>query len=202
MNTYTTEQVRDALTAAVEARGRDYRYPGTKSGVCFYSFEDGTPGCIVGAVIAGLDADAFAELVRREAPWTGAEDGAPRRVSAGDVWQVASQSSDVPAGDPVISLPYEVIMGLKKAQTVQDDGGTWGQALDEFNRTVEGLTGQFLHVPVRRYAVGSAVPEAAAAATGTDWLDMATTFNVIGHEVDEDDDDAFQAAADADLLKP
>lgn len=99
--------VRSLLVRAVEEKGKDYVYePPVRA--CLYNHEDG-PGCIVGHVFA----------------YAGVE-------------MPESQEGRL-ANHVVRNLTeWEPLVGeaLRLAQVVQDGGGTWGEALQEFDNHV------------------------------------------------------------------
>lgn len=102
------------LRAAVEVRGEDYVYAPLAlkegGGVCRYVDNDGCPSCIVGLALAlaGADIEDLKELDNR---WVGV-------LSAEYLHEIApisSEASDI----------------FSAAQSAQDLGKTWGQALRE-----------------------------------------------------------------------
>lgn len=189
-NTYTTEQVRDALAQAVEARGSDYVYPDASGNLCYYSTAQGEPGCIVGYAVSVLDKDAFDSLRRLEPVYSLDVEiaGVPQvsRRSAGDVYAIVERKGDTEnfGNVAVIGAPEEAVRGLKAAQVVQDSGDTWGEALAAFDKEVQAWT--------------------ATHNEALKWLDEATSLEGVGTVVVPEpleENDAFQAAADADLAR-
>jgi hypothetical protein len=109
-----TAEVVELLNRAVAEKGADYEYP-RAGGECFYFEPDGTPSCLIGNVLAqkGVKLEDFVVI----------EDGQP--------W-------DLNSGESVFSLDaYGFIKTtgetqdiLTRAQRMQDDGYSWGEALD------------------------------------------------------------------------
>ncbi|QDH92428.1 hypothetical protein SEA_CELAENA_49 [Microbacterium phage Celaena] len=141
MKTLTIAEVTEALDQLIIERGPNYVYPDAGNGEnCFYSFEDGTPGCVVGAVLAKVAPEAFEELVVREAPQDDGN-GAVYRPSAGNVAKVV-KGAEWP-NQPIEQLaPYWLVeaespvlgAALRDLQTAQDCGDTWEQAREAFVR--------------------------------------------------------------------
>lgn len=119
--THSDEEVMAALRKAVELKGSDYVYPKSEKveGVCQYATSEGTPSCIVGHVVHILDPKAFEQLSHVE--------GVQGTDSASSLaWR--------PFDDGMAYLPEGFWSGragdfLQDAQTLQDGGGTWGDAL-------------------------------------------------------------------------
>lgn len=102
----------ELLNRAVAERGADYVYREDPKAFdaedevrCVNTFDDGTPGCIVGQVCfyAGLDA----------------EDLASNRFSPVDTL----------VAEEVLNIDSDVIELLSEAQSRQDGGDTWGKAV-------------------------------------------------------------------------
>lgn len=118
----TEEQFTAAMRAAVEERGADYVYPvwdragaddyHDKYGTCKYSTPDGTPACIVGLALSKID-PALVPPYKHNA---GAHD-----------LNVLGAGSD---------LAYAAFA----AQQEQDDGGTWGSALEQYLYVIGGAS--------------------------------------------------------------
>ena len=110
---------------AVEDRGSDWLYPRysenllgeevynedwTREGSCLYVKDDLTPACIVGYALT--------------------EAG----VAARDMQVLASSDELIKSLD--LDVSGRVKDALTRAQAAQDDGCTWGDALDRFGRTL------------------------------------------------------------------
>jgi hypothetical protein len=130
MTTLTIENVAEAIDQLVVERGEAYVYPGGEG--CFYSFEDGTPGCIVGAIVAKIDPAAFEKLVEYEAPIDDGNGGI-RRVSPG-----SAQSALNYVG---VDVDEDLGMALRSAQSAQDMGTPWGAVRQGFVADVRALRG-------------------------------------------------------------
>lgn len=135
MTELTKAAVAEAIDQLVQERGPDYVYPTAEAGGCYYSFEDGTPGCLVGAVIAKLDPAAFDQLVTYEAPLDDGNGGISRR-KAGSVWSIIREPNTTGLGLVVGEADRSVRDALRAAQSTQDTGGTWEQAREAF---IQGL---------------------------------------------------------------
>lgn len=122
MTKITIENFTAAMRAAVEERGSDYTYPEFNkevgeddyhsiSGTCQYSTPNGEPACIIGLALSKIDP----ELV-------------PKYGVIGD------------AGNLMLSLGAgaKLSTAAEEAQERQDEGATWGEALEGFE-TVLGL---------------------------------------------------------------
>lgn len=121
-------EVVDAIRAVVDEFGHDYVYPPAEAGdACKYEDEFG--GCIVGNVVKRIvpefDFELFEELDARS-------------VLQGKTRQDTGMSGSYEAEDndpPVrVRTTRQVGEALRAAQTIQDEGGTWGDALEEFDR--------------------------------------------------------------------
>ena len=126
-------QVRELLASIVEEKGPDYVYERLAdedaTGDCFYvNHQDGTPSCIAGHLIMKLGVPASAFL-------------AYEGTSADVVWDVlVAGSKDVAIGVHTPPEQYTPIArALKQAQRVQDDGGSWGNALRVFDETLGAI---------------------------------------------------------------
>lgn len=121
MITIDVKTARAGLVAACKLRGYDYVYTDHYDN-CYYAVL-GEPGCIVGCAIDSIDHELFALLMLEEAEQHEREDGLPvssiRKAFAMDTMARA---------------------GLEQAQQRQDKGGTWGDALRDFDDTVTTLT--------------------------------------------------------------
>ncbi|QUE26091.1 hypothetical protein SEA_STOOR_51 [Microbacterium phage Stoor] len=133
----TKEAVAEAIDQLVQERGPDYVYPTEEVGGCYYSFEDGTPACLVGAVVAKLDPAAFQALVEIEAPVDDGNGGV-WRYKAGTVGTVVAHPAPgltglVGGGRTDLSVTdRDLFLALKDAQGAQDVGRTWGEAREAF----------------------------------------------------------------------
>lgn len=116
MDEITTTIARAALVTAIAQKGADYVYPDYAGG-CQYSV-DGQPACLVGVAVASLGGEYFNVLAAEEQEQLAVEDGLPL-ISARSL--------------PIERLAKEA---LQAAQNVQDGGGEWGRALEEFDRVV------------------------------------------------------------------
>lgn len=118
----TADKAIALLERAVAEKGPDYIYNPNGECACKY-FEPGTqlPGCIVGHVASYLG------------------------LTAADLQPFEHNTSDTlfvgnPTGmtiDPILSGGFTVRTLLREAQTVQDDGGSWGAALQAAKDVVE-----------------------------------------------------------------
>lgn len=125
MTKFTREEVTAAIEEAVAEKGNDYIYPNYDYG-CSYADENGEPSCIVGHVVAKLDPEKFAAVVDLE-------DG------PGGSWPVYRRSDYefqkvVGFGD---IFDDETIRALSAAQSRQDKGDTWGEALVGYYNTTD-----------------------------------------------------------------
>lgn len=104
----TLEEMRGAVRRAVDERGRDFVYPWQwmrhpplcDTPCCVYKNKDGTPSCIVGLAVSYLRPN----VVLRE--FEAAHEVLPGLADDDATWYA------------------------QKAQGIQDQGGTWGEALD------------------------------------------------------------------------
>ena len=108
----TTENVIELLEKAVEIKGADYVYP---AGECFYSNRkvNPEPMCIVGYVLADEEPELFSEVAERESR---------ESLSCGIM--------DFEDWDIALPIDFKTTNVLYAAQRVQDNGGTWGTALE------------------------------------------------------------------------
>lgn len=116
-----TEQVLALLDRVVQAKGADYVYPGISGDMC-YNFEtQGAPSCIVGHVLAelGVTKDQAAEV--RVDGSAGVNDTVEALVKAG--WKY--------------TFSIGAVAVLYKAQNVQDQRQSWGEALAAARRVAE-----------------------------------------------------------------
>lgn len=112
------KQFMEAMEAAVAERGEDYIYPKFEgeaddyhdsNGLCRYSLEDGTPACIIGEVLNRLNPEWLPphDLIR----------GATSVLS--DIGPEAFYRRDY----------GRIVTAATEAQSSQDRGNTWGDAL-------------------------------------------------------------------------
>lgn len=115
----------ELLERAVQAKGEDYVDPNAANGDgCMYGDEYGHPACIVGHVVfyLGINPDA---------------------IKAGSVYRAISVDGvldgglNVIEGSPKFTNAARDVLG--RAQTVQDNEGTWGAALTAAKST-DGVT--------------------------------------------------------------
>ena len=122
---FTVEETLAALKEAVAERGADYVYeadPLSLSEACSYSTIEGESSCIAGNVLKRLTPEIFQSI--HEYEWYNEEEGkfdlheqcfdAMVKGSAGNI--------DMPFTSDAITL-------LFRAQTAQDNGTTWGDAV-------------------------------------------------------------------------
>lgn len=106
----TKAKALELLEAAVAERGADYVYPRTFDGTgpsCVY-VRGGKPACLVGLAMTKA--------------------GVPIEQLAGWDTRFESDAHSVLVDDGLAAV--DVAEMLAAAQSVQDDGGTWGEALD------------------------------------------------------------------------
>lgn len=117
MKKITEAEFTEALEAVVKERGEDYTYPTKEEnpeywseGSCRYEV-DGEPACIIGAAIAQL---------------------------GGDLSKISSQSNgpQKAARQAGLEVSEHLEFPMAKAQRLQDNGETWGFALERYR---EGL---------------------------------------------------------------
>mgnify|MGYP001617712831 CR=1 FL=1 len=133
MTALTTASVAEAIDLLVLERGPDYVYPAEEAGGCYYSFEDGTPACLVGAVVAKLDPAAFQKLVELEAPNDDGNGGIHRMKAGGVRAGTANNQENYLFFCYVeVTAPPRVRKALAEAQKAQDVGRTWAEARNEF----------------------------------------------------------------------
>lgn len=112
-------EARERLRKTVAGR-EDYKYPRATrsggSGNCVYFEDDGTPSCIVG--------HAFADVLR-----------------------AVAVDGDSYNAEPVSALPLDftkrALAYLNAAQTAQDGGQPWGEALEAAEAAVTSVTYTF-----------------------------------------------------------
>jgi hypothetical protein len=115
--TFTSKDVLAAMEAAVKEAGEDYHYTDPEAigmKMCHYEPDQEHPyGCIVGATLARLD------MALLEAVW-------------------GSESSIEANVDNLPSIEYDAVAALQKPQEMQDQGSSWGEALDAYRAWVIG----------------------------------------------------------------
>ena len=121
---FTVEETLAALKEAVAERGENYVYEAdtlSLSEACSYSTVAGAPSCIVGEVLARLTPDIFESIHDYE--WYNEEDG------KFDLHEQSIHPTMGQAGK--IKMPFEeaAIGLLYRAQTAQDYGVSWGDAV-------------------------------------------------------------------------
>ncbi len=117
----TVQNFRDALAAAVAEKGSDYRYPegnmrvhpGTNSPMCSY-VTHGRTDCIIGNALHRL--------------------GVSIEVLLAFEGKGADQVIRAVVTSPVPTL---VLDGADEAQSAQDTGGTWDEALQAYDAIVQ-----------------------------------------------------------------
>lgn len=113
MTKFDARQVTEALEAVVTRHGADYVYNPGGDGQCWYApTEEHPTGCLVGEALMRLGID---------------------RVSLENVGSTVEALVDHLG----IDLPLPVIEGLMVAQSNQDKGATWGQALEYYREKLD-----------------------------------------------------------------
>lgn len=118
MTAFTEEEVTKVFEDVVLEFGANYKYPTkeehpeywSEGGACLYVTSDGKPACIVGQIYHRLGAATNQLQGNRGATGKGHDLG--------------------------FVFPENVRLGLSYAQTAQDSGETWGQALDKYKLQV------------------------------------------------------------------
>lgn len=114
------EEAFQALRDVVKQFGVDYKYRERWSAKrCTYSEEDGQPSCLVGHVLSRVAPDLFVAIHERE--------GRGETFSI----RVLRNIFDVDVTDDTLST-------LDVVQLAQDNGHTWGEALERANITLDG----------------------------------------------------------------
>lgn len=119
MITITKQMALDGLEKAVEKRGADFNYVNTY-GYCVYSeIATGEPRCLVGQVLSdlGVDMEFFQFQQRNEQVIT---------TIVGDLLD-----------NEVCGIDSKALDILRAAQRAQDEGETWGTALDTARQVAE-----------------------------------------------------------------
>jgi hypothetical protein len=132
MTYFTTDAVTEALHKIVAEKGEDYIYPNGISGrTCFYA-QGGAPSCIVGHVIAALEPEAFREIAAAER--VAGSFGAIEAVNGFEYGDEIDNYSSTPH----LTSDETLEQALSAAQTAQDGGMTWGEAMNAYDRIVGG----------------------------------------------------------------
>lgn len=115
--TITEADFTAAIEKAVADKGADYVYNPRHDRTCVYT-EDGEPSCIVGTALVNLGFEPNPK-------W----DTAPRS----GVFEDTAADTILPH---FFDIPGDVVLAARKAQIEQDNGGTWGQALESYKKAV------------------------------------------------------------------
>lgn len=113
----------ELLERAVKEKGAKYVDPNANTVGCQYADEKGQPLCIVGHVMSYLDVDLRPVV-------TGGDFEDIERVWGWGVSAVELGYALGAAPHPGVSLTDDAVWTLGRAQTIQDDGNTWGEALE------------------------------------------------------------------------
>jgi hypothetical protein len=128
--TLSFEQARDGLRKAVEARGADFVYPdewragGSGFGYCVnFDAETLEPRCIIGYVLwlNGVVPDSEDDL----------GDPVDKLTRLGPEWPEDDY------GPAPLKVDTKTFLMLYRAQNMQDDGKTWGDAVMAAEKTAE-----------------------------------------------------------------
>lgn len=114
----------ELLERAVEEKGADYVDPDAATVGCNYADAKGNPLCIVGHVVSYLGVD-LRPVVLVDEGYYEREELWGHGVSAIEL----NYANDA-APHPGFSFTNEAIWALGRAQTMQDNGETWGEALE------------------------------------------------------------------------
>lgn len=120
--TLKKDAVTEVLEKVVAEKGAEYVYPYFET-QCFYADPADTtaPSCIVGHVVAALDPHAFQEIAAHE-------------VDSGESMSVAQLS-----GDSYVGFEDQRLAdALQAAQSVQDGGSPWAEAMEAYRRVLAG----------------------------------------------------------------
>lgn len=114
--------VTEALEVAVAERGADFVYPEEwmPSGLCKYQLGDGSAACIVGLAARKIDPEIAMPF-----------DGAPTSNVIGRALGMVDSDCDNGYGEPE-GFPFKLRRALDVAQSAQDMGETWGEALKAY----------------------------------------------------------------------
>lgn len=141
MTVLKTDAVTEVLTRLVAEKGEDYVYPPavqSKYPTCTYSTatDDGefAPSCIVGHVIAELDAELFRELAIYELRECSS-------MSVGELLREGSPDYDYHPDNPELVVDDSTLaVALTMAQEIQDRGGTWADAVAAYQDVLDAGT--------------------------------------------------------------
>lgn len=121
---FTKDDVLKTLKEVVKGK-EDYIYKRPErrakhgGNACFYTTPEGAPSCIVGYVIARLDPELLQEI-------KGYEDRNRQSFPFSPYTKVARN----PLNKVKAEFEPDAIILLQRAQTEQDAGNTWGEALE------------------------------------------------------------------------
>lgn len=113
-----TDILRAGIVMAIRERGADYRYRDEHDD-CFYRIDD-KPGCLLGHAINNIDHELYEVMGNEEEDTDAFPFDEVERVARKSVTERALHAGTV-------------------AQTCQDLGGTWGEALEAFDKCVAGI---------------------------------------------------------------
>lgn len=127
----TPPQALELLRKQRDAKGADYVYrpeqvvKGRRAGTCDYLEPDDSGSCIVGCALldVGVTPDEIKGAILE---WRLINGGTNTQPAA---WQLCE----------ILGLPVRVSNVFQVAQEMQDDGKTWGTAVDEAEAAYEGL---------------------------------------------------------------
>lgn len=133
MTVFTKTAVLQTLEEIVAETGPDFVYQWRNDGgigsSCTYADSEGEPSCIVGRVIAKLDPELFKAVAEAE-------------ERKGSSWSVSAFPDDEfgtkVCGVPTLPASDEVRRILRAAQSTQDGGRPYGEALENAKTTAEG----------------------------------------------------------------
>jgi hypothetical protein len=123
----TVESFTQAMRDAVAERGESYVYPAGEpgwrndGGDCVYRTPDGAPACLIGLALHKLDPSLV-----------------PGHESTDGAWAVFRGLAVAGRVSAVVAERVGVAADI--AQTRQDYGNTWGEALDAYLETTGGST--------------------------------------------------------------
>ncbi len=109
MKTINKKKALKLLEAQIAKKGADYIDPKVESGDCMYFKKNGKPSCIIGHVFSDLgikpeDTDGLGAAIELGSEWGTEIDG--------------------------FSFTQAAVEVFEKAQNIQDDGLSWGTALE------------------------------------------------------------------------
>lgn len=118
----TRENFTAAMRAAVAERGEDFVYPAkgselaeqgwrSENGTCVYALPDGSPACLIGLALYKIDPGLLTHVEFQA-------DSASRVMGRAGVQDEM------------------VLLAADRAQTMQDVGVSWGDALSEYERVL------------------------------------------------------------------